>query len=180
MPSIAERTNLQKFSELEWMELLPKLGKLVLSKIGDTLFERQRDDRATPETIAPKHSQLAAAGIKHLSAIIGQLVKLRKEEEEDEYGLLRATEYAFEKASELVIDAAIISTLKGRSVPRGCASTDSEGGIRIEWVRQVASVHLVVGAADNQKSYIYHEVGSDYATKPATSEVLAEWLNQID
>ena len=70
--------------------------------------------------------------------------------------------------------------VRGGGIPAGCGSTDSEGGVRIEWVCPTASVHLVVPATSDRKAYIYHEVGDDYATEDATPERLAYWLRQIN
>ena len=82
-------------------------------------------------------------------------------------------------ASHLLTDAAIVSALKGRQIPLGCASTDSEGGIRIEWVRPTSSVHLVIPASPGRDGYVYHEVGDQYGTVSATPEALARWLREI-
>ena len=113
------------------------------------------------------------------SAIIQQLVELRQEEEADEYGTLRANEQAFDAACSLVIDAAIISARDRRPIPRGCASTDSEGGIRIEWVRPTASVHLVIPAGLKHEAYIYYEAIGFYSTEPASPDLLASRLSSI-
>jgi hypothetical protein len=161
-----------EFTELEW--------RLALSRARTPKSQapsvRTGDDRATPDTIAPERLRLASAGIKYLSAIIQQLVELRKEAESDEYGTLRASQHAFDIACHLVTDAAIISACDGRQIPRGCTSTDSQGGVRIEWVRPTASVHLVIPASSNHAPYIYHEVADCHATEPASPDRLASRL----
>ena len=172
MPLTHEKQTTQEFTELEW--------KLAVSRFACPPFVRPRDDRATPEAIRPERLRLASAGIKYLSAIIRQLVELRNEAEHDEYGVLCASQHAFEAGCLLLIDAAIFSARSGRQIPYGVASTDSQGGIRVEWVRPTASVHLVVAATASQKPYIYHEVPSDFGTEPATAEVFAHWLSKID
>ena len=116
---------------------------------------------------------------RHLSSTARQLVDLWKEPEEDDYGRLRPTGYAFNRSFGLLVNAAIEARPQGR-IPAGCVSTDSEGGVRIEWVCSTASVHLVVPAARDGMPYIYHEVGDDYATEDATSKRLAHWLRQIE
>jgi hypothetical protein len=109
-----------------------------------------------------------------------RLVELRNEAESDEYGTLRASPSAFDAACHLLTDAAIVSARDGRQIPDGCASTDSEGGLRIEWVRPTASVHLVVPATTNTEAYIYHEVDDKFATESATPEALVRWLRLVN
>ena len=142
--------------------------------------ENEDDPRATPDAIPPERSQLADAGILHLSPIVGQLVELWQEPEEDEYGRLRPTQHAFDRSVDLLVDAAIEANRQQRRIPSGCASTDSEGGVRIEWIRPTASVHLVVPAEKARVAYVYHQVGNDYATEDVTSERLAYWLHRIE
>jgi len=170
-----EKQSVPEFTELEW--------KLALSRVSAPRqgppSVRTRDDRATPETIPPDRLRLASAEIKCLSAIIQQLVELRNEEETDEYGILRASQHAFDVACHLVTDAAIVSAFGGRQIPRGCASTDSEGGIHMEWLRPAAGVSLIVPASAERAAYIYHEVGNVYSTELATAEALARWLREI-
>lgn len=137
------------------------------------------DERSTPEQIPPERLRLASANIRYLSAIIGQLVELRNQPERDEYGTLRPSKHAFETACNLLTDAAIVSALIGREIPHGCASTDSQGGVRIEWVRPTSSAHLVVPALADHVGYVYHEIGDDYGTVAATPETLASWLREI-
>jgi hypothetical protein len=123
---------------------------------------------------------VGTANIKYLSSLIQQLIELRNEPESDDHGVLRAAQPAFDRACHLLIDAAIVSALESRQIPHGCASTDSEGGIRIEWVRDSASVHLIVPASDKRGEYVYHEEGANYGTEPATAETLARWLVGVD
>jgi hypothetical protein len=127
----------------------------------------------------PAKSQLGSANIKYLSSLIQQLVELRNAPERDDYGVLRANKHAFDVACNLLIDTAIVSALEGGYIPYGCASTDAEGGVRIEWVRDSASVHFIVAASENRDDYIYHELGTNYGTEPATAEALARWQRVI-
>lgn len=136
------------------------------------------DPRATPDAISPERVQLADAGILHLSPIVRQLVELWREPEDDEYGRLKPTQHAFDRSVQFLVDAAIVAYPQ-YGIPAGCASTDSEGGVRIEWVRPTASVHLVIPAEESRAAYVYHEVGTDYATEDVTPERLAYWLHWI-
>ncbi len=109
-----------------------------------------------------------------------QLIDLWKEPEKDDYGRLRPTQHAFDRSVCLLVDAAIEANRQQRQIPSGCVSTDSEGGVRIEWIRPTASVHLVVPAARNDVAYVYHQVGDDYATEDVTPGLLAYCLRRID
>jgi hypothetical protein len=140
---------------------------------------RTEDDGATPETIPLSRLHLASAGIKYLSAIIQQLVELRNDDETDEYGDLRASKFAFDMACQLITDAAIIAARSRREIPRGCASTSAQGGVRIEWVRPTASVHLVIPATPARDAYIYHENATGHCTEPASPDRLASRLSAI-
>jgi hypothetical protein len=164
-----------EINELEW--------KLALFQVARTLPKessfRKRDERATDPPITPERHRLVSADIRHLSSLIGQLVELRMAEESDEYGILQASEHAYEQACELLIDAAIAAAIQGREIPHGCAATDSEGGIRIEWMRPGGGVSLILPASPDREAYIYHEVGDIYATELATAEALALWLRNI-
>jgi hypothetical protein len=176
MASVISKEAGPDFGELEW--------RLALWRAGHTKerFEpvSEGDERSTPEPIRPERLGLASAGIRHLSEIVRQLVELCNEPTTDEYGILRPTQHAFDAACQLLIDAAIVSARESRAIPYGCASTDSEGGIRIEWVRPTSSVHLVVPASLDRRSYIYHEVGDAYGTMTATPKKLARWLQEIN
>lgn len=113
------------------------------------------------------------------TAIINQLNELRDEPETDEFGRLRASEHAFHVARRLMNDAGALAEAHGVAIPRGCASTDTEGGIRIDWLRPDAAVCLIVPASEGRETCVYHEVTGEYATDPATPEVLARWLREI-
>jgi hypothetical protein len=140
---------------------------------------REQDDRATPESIPPGRLSLATANIKYLSSLIQQIVQLHHAEEADEFGILRATKYAFDAACGLLIDAAIVSAAERQKIPYGCVSTDSAGGVRIEWATATASVRLAVPSSEEKQGYVYHEEGTTYGTEAATPEALARWLRTI-
>jgi hypothetical protein len=130
-------------------------------------------------TTPPEPLSHASADVRYLSAITEQLGELQNEQERDEHGVLRADRFACETACELLTNAAIILAREYKFViPYGCASTDSEGGVRIEWIRPTCGVRLVVPAAPVE-AYIYHEVGDTFDTEPATAETLAHWLREI-
>lgn len=139
------------------------------------------DERATPESVeASGRESLVNADIKYLSPLIKQIVDLRHGPESDEYGVLRPTKDVYDSTCALLINAAIVSAIQARKpIPYGCVSTDSQGGVRIEWVRDSASIHLIVPASEDRDAYVYHEEGSIYGTEPASAEALASWLRLI-
>src|SRR5207249_4621391 len=112
--------------------------------------------------------------------LLEQLDELMAAEESDEYGMLRPTKHSFDLALQLIIDTAVEIRRAARSLPRGCVSTNSEGGIRVEWIRPAVSVHLVVPATRDHNAYIYHEAGDQYATEAASPVVLASRLSAVD
>lgn len=176
MPGMIDERTVRQPRRVE----LPTWLWRAMTAIEDQGIGEKEDPRATPDAIPPERLQLADAGIFHLSSIVGQLVELWREPEEDDYGRLRPTQEAFDRSVQLLVDAAIGPYGRQRPIPSGCASTDSEGGVRIEWVRPSASVHLVIPAQKDQKAYIYHEIGNDYATEDVTPDRLAYWLQRID
>jgi hypothetical protein len=139
------------------------------------------DDRATPEPIINAARQkLVSARIQFLSPLLSQLGNLRKEPENDEYGILRPSEHAYAEACNTLIDAAIVLAQRfGRQVPYGCVSTDSEGGVRIVWMRPTKSVQVAIPRFANGVDYLYHEDGDKYDTEPLTTEGLARWLSLL-
>lgn len=112
-----------------------------------------------------------------LRAVLERLAALQEEEEVDDYGISRPTDYAYDTACDLVVGAA--SHLGGR-FPRGSASTDSEGGIRVEWIHREREVRLIVPAHEGGRMYVYHEAGEEYAVEEMVSAaILAHWLEWL-
>lgn len=108
-----------------------------------------------------------AVTIERLSALLGH-------EEEDDY--LPPGEYAFATACALLNGAGTRLV----EFPPGSPSADGAGGIRIEWERSGKEVRLVVPAKPGGKTYIYHEVGEEYAPEQTVSaETLARWLGWL-
>jgi len=175
MPSIIDERTLPEPNEAEWQFSLA----LARQAITRSRPPQIADPRATPEPVPQTRLNLAKAGIRHLSAILREMVELWNGPESDEHGILRPTKYAFDEASRILVDAAIIAAREGREIPIGCVSTDSQGGVRVEWVRDNAGVHLAVPASIGETAYVYHELGDKYATADATPETLAGCLRDI-
>jgi len=137
------------------------------------------EDPKTSQPIPNARLKIASAGIDHLSTIVHQLVELWQGPDRDEYGILQPTKEAFDAAVELLVDAAIEASREARAIPLGCATTDCEGGVRVEWIRDAGSVHLVVPASGADAAYVYHEFQDAYATEDATPQRLIRWLRHI-
>ncbi len=75
MPPAIEKQAGPEFSDLEWRFALLRACSLKQAYSG-----RCSDERSTPEPIPPERLRLASAEIRHLSAIVRQLVELRNEE----------------------------------------------------------------------------------------------------
>jgi len=115
-----------------------------------------------------------------LADILSQLQELRFHADSESTGDVCASEYAFDTGVRVLRDAAAACARAGRSIPRGRASTDDEGGIQVQWIRTSAGVNFVVPGVDSRPGYIYHEVGDTYGTCPPTADNLSRWLSEID
>lgn len=90
----------------------------------------------------------------------------------DEYGCLWPTRHAFNTLFDILVEA------NQQHRMSGCASTDSEGGMRIEWIRHMGNVHLVVRASG--EAYIYHQIGDSHGTEDVMPGRLTYLLGQIE
>jgi len=144
------------------------------------------DDLTTPEGASYVIALIPSFELSTYQDILRQIDDLSSGDETDEYGVLRPTDHAIAETRK-VLDSAVRARL-GQSVhgrtaplfPRGCVTTDEEGGLRIEWWGEGRAVHLVVRAAPGGRSYIYHELGEVYAAEDrVTGSVLAYWLQRL-
>jgi len=117
------------------------------------------------------------AAHKNLERIVRELVAVRNESEEDEYGPLRATEYAFSRAIEVVVEG---YALLREELQTPLISTDSTGGIRLAWIRGNRQVRAVLPASGTDRRYLYHESPTEYAAvHDFDGYTLAKWLNWL-
>ncbi|MBI3469571.1 MAG: hypothetical protein HY000_41750 [Planctomycetes bacterium] len=97
------------------------------------------------------------------------------------------TIYAFQTTLRLLIDAchALLLNAIGKGefyFPKGYVVANGDGGIRVEWIRDDASVRLAVPSAPQGTIYIYHEAGSDFGADKGddvTGVRLAQWLKLV-
>ncbi len=146
------------------------------------------DERATPEPAPPGTDWIAFVDPSGFADIVREIGELASGDESDEYGVLRPSDYAYRTTMQLLKRSfSLLSTGKSRleaqqcrRFPRGAVSTDEQGGLRIEWVEGDRAVHLVVPAEPGGQSYIYHEIGQDYAAeKRVSGSALASWLARL-
>jgi hypothetical protein len=136
------------------------------------------DDDMETSTVTPR--KIVDADIPDLSSVMRQVLDLYRGPHDDHRGRLRPTDDVFLRTIELLVDAAITLNLdyERKPVPMGLVSPDFEGGVRIEWSREQAGLHLIIATGEE---YVYHEVGDEYGTDDCvTAERLAFRLNKID
>lgn len=109
-----------------------------------------------------------------------RLIELWQEDEEDEYGIVRPTVYAFDKAWSIITEA---SQFLKDSFRKASVSTDEEGGIRLTWTKleSEAEVRLICPCDHYKEVYLYHEKDSEYnIVKNVTGFNLASWLDWLN
>lgn len=107
--------------------------------------------------------------------MIKKIIEMYKWVEEDGYGRCRPAANTIEKAIILLASAS-----RKVEIPEGHATTDAEGSIRVEWIRDEMCVHLVIPDNKEQSPYIYWEInGFDYGTVDADGEMLIYWLREL-
>ena len=70
------------------------------------------------------------SGLFNFRITVERLIQLLHLEAEDEYGILRPTEYAFRTAMKFVVEA---YDSMGNSFPKCSMGTDDQGSIRLAW-----------------------------------------------
>ncbi|MEG4997263.1 hypothetical protein [Microcoleus sp. B4-D4] len=122
------------------------------------------------------------SGLSNFRITVERLIELLDLEEEDEYGVLRPTEYAFRTAMKLVVEA---YDSMGNSFPKCSTGTDDQGSIRLAWenINADRRVRLFCPHNANEKAYTYHqkseEYGSEDITSAATLVYWLEWFNKV-
>jgi len=158
------------------MSILSTPLRPVYGSTREASFVESVDAQATPPAEVPTCG-IMSAEIKYLSHMLKELHAVRTLEiSQDEPP---ATTEAYLATRDLLINAAIIAGQSTRSIPKGFVTTDPEGGVRIEWFRPDARVHLVIRAARERCGYIYHRNATGYGTESATAYSLAKWLKII-
>ena len=105
------------------------------------------------------------------------------EDDEDEYGILKPSEFAFKTALDLVVAA---HSVMGNSFPKASACTDHQGGVSITWtsVTTACKVRLFCPFIDDDEQLvrIYYrkndEHGSEKVISATTLVDRLQWFNQ--
>jgi hypothetical protein len=116
------------------------------------------------------------SGLSNFRITIERLIELLDLESEDEYGILRPTEYAFRTAMKLVVEA---YDRMGNSFPKCSIGTDDRGSIRLAWqnLNSNCRVRLFFPSNAEEKAYIYHQKNQEYKSEDLISaSTLVHWL----
>ncbi len=119
---------------------------------------------------------ISNSGLSNFRITIERLIELLDLEEEDEYGILRPTEYAFKTAMKLVVEA---YDIMGNSFPKCSTATDDRGSIRLAWhdINTDCKIRLFCPSNADGKAYIYHRKSEEYGSEDITSAAtLVHWL----
>ncbi len=117
------------------------------------------------------------SGLLNYRITAQRILELLELEEEDDYGILKPTEYAFRTAMKLVLGAydSMVDHF-----PKASVCPDEKGGIMLEWSKENPScaIHLFCPSRPEIKAYIYHQTGDEYAGDyEVSSSRLSYWLN---
>ena len=104
--------------------------------------------------------------------------ELKEDEEEDEYGeIIQPTEYATNKAIDLVSKAA--KSISKRFF-KAWVSTEDSGGVSLTWSKPdfEKEVRLIIPPTPDRKIYLYHENVSEYGIEyNVSAKTLSHWLS---
>ncbi len=115
-----------------------------------------------------------------ITITLKRILELLEGEDEDDYGIIKPTDYAFKTVLNLVSEA---YNLMGSSFPRASASTDDEGGISLDWIslETEREVSLFCPFSPDKKAYIYHDKSDEYAVDyDVYAANLAHWLQWLN
>lgn len=110
-------------------------------------------------------------GLSRLRITINRLFELLDLEQEDEYGILKPTEYALITGLNLVLK--VYDNL-GANFPIGSVGTDDTGSIRIVWHNRIADkkVSVFCPHSSNETTYVYYQKGESYGSEDLQSTKL--------
>ena len=115
------------------------------------------------------------SGLSNFRITIERLIELLDLEEEDEYGILRPTEYAFRTAMKLVVEA---YDSMGNSFPKCSTGTDDQGSITLDWtsLEPERTVRLFCPFNAEKPVDIYHHAKNENAVEDIVSSTVVYWL----
>ena len=121
------------------------------------------------------------SGLSNFRITVERLLELLNLEQEDEYEILRQSEYAFRTAMKLIVET---YDILGDGFPKASTGTDDIGSIRLAWqnVNADRRVRLFCPHNADEKAYIYHQKSEEYGSEDITSAVILvdrlKWFNE--
>jgi hypothetical protein len=115
-------------------------------------------------------------GLSNLRVTVERLLELLDLEEEDEYGILRPTEYAFKTAMKLIVEAYYVL---GDNFPKASTGTDDLGSITLNWksLEPDCTVRLFCPSNADAQAYVYHQKNEEYKSEDIiAASTLVDWL----
>jgi hypothetical protein len=112
-----------------------------------------------------------------LTITLKRLLELLECDDEDDYGVLKPTDYAFKSIMSLVLEA---NSLLTTEFPKASASTDERGGIRLAWtgLDPAREVCLFCPHDATEPMDIYHASETDEGVEDVASVMtLIRWLD---
>jgi hypothetical protein len=114
-----------------------------------------------------------------LTLTLKRLVELLEGEEEDDYGVIKPTDYAFKTAMNLILEANALLT----DFPQASVSTDHEGSVRLAWSKLVpeCEVCLFCPARAEAPIDIYHVFENGEGVEDVMNvTALVKWLEHFN
>lgn len=106
----------------------------------------------------------------HLNPVLDDLKELHEEEQSSEHPI---TGFAFLTARATL---RVAYSVLGATLPPPALAPDGVGGIRIEWARPDRNVRAVIPYSNEQRSYIYYQLGDQSGIDKLSGVQLAERL----
>ncbi|NER34286.1 MAG: hypothetical protein F6J93_09670 [Oscillatoria sp. SIO1A7] len=118
----------------------------------------------TKDIATATESDQCPSDVNNFTTTIKRVLELLELEEEDDYGILKPTEYAFQTAMQLVLEA---YEIMGNRFPRGSTCTDEQGGISITWQSKQPkrAVILFCPCSPEKPAYIYRDTQDDHGSE---------------
>jgi len=121
-------------------------------------------------------NSISNSGLINFRITMQRLLELLDLDEEDDYGILRPTEYAFRTAVKLVVEA---YDAIGEKFPKASTATDEVGGIFLDWTSldPERTVRLFCPFSPERRTDIYHHASDEYGVDDVVSvPTLVQWL----
>ena len=141
-------------------------------------FDVETEDTGS---ISPCTGYAEQHALNNLNSMVSRVLGLHQEEDEpdDDYGAVVPTKTALSNTLAILSEAfRELQTV----FPLAAATVSFDGGIRIQWMRPVSSLRLVVPGDQGEEAYIYYEHEDAYGTEEASAPILAKrirWLQRI-